>query len=126
MDVDWQRWIPAPPTSSPPANFNLQDNVVGGDVNITHNNSSDIIAGIEHLLKGMGFSGQSSPAEQHQARKKKLRVLEISEKLAIMASRLIHGLRLRSVMQRNLQEKHSAQQHCPCFGIIQTEWRPIR
>jgi len=65
-------WITAPPTSSPTADFNLQDNVVGGDLNITHNNSSDIIAGIEHLLKGMGFSGQSSPAELTPAQEKEV------------------------------------------------------
>ena len=31
-------WIPAPPkSSSPSANVNLHDSVIGGDVNITHN-----------------------------------------------------------------------------------------
>ena len=106
-------WIPAPPTSSPSADFNLQDNVVGGDVNITHNNSSDIIAGIEHLLKGMGFSGQSSPAELTPSQEKEVeQVLEISEKLAD------HGIEIDPWTEITLGNAaklagrtHSAQQH---------------
>jgi len=34
-------WIPAPPkSSSPSANVNLHDSVIGGDVNITHNDAN--------------------------------------------------------------------------------------
>jgi hypothetical protein len=58
----------SPSSSSPqPQNINLQDNVVGGDVSITQNNASDIIAGIDHLLKGLGFNQQSSPSQLTQS-----------------------------------------------------------
>ena len=54
-------WIPAPPSSSQSANVNLNDSVIGGDVNITQNNAEDIATAMVQALERMGFSGQSSP-----------------------------------------------------------------
>jgi hypothetical protein len=36
-------WIPAPPGSTQTANVNLQDSVVGGDVNITQNHNQETL-----------------------------------------------------------------------------------
>lgn len=56
-------WIPAPPSSSHSAKVNLQDSVVGGDINITQNNAEDIAAAMVQALERLGFSGQSTPVE---------------------------------------------------------------
>ena len=76
-------WIPAPPSSSQSANVNLKDSVVGGDVHITQNSVSDFIAGIDHLLKKIGFDGQSSPKGLTASQEAEVeQALEMSEKLA--------------------------------------------
>ena len=132
-------WIPAPPSSnpSPQSNINLSDSMMSGDINveqgsgettssvnlkdssmsgdinITQNSSSDIIAGIEHLLKGMGFSGQSSPDSLTPAQEAEVeKVLEISDQLAES------GIEIDPWTEYNLGEAaslagrtHSAEQH---------------
>jgi len=102
-------WIPAPPTSAQGAHsninledsmmsgdvnieqgstsassaINLKDSAMSGDINLTQNSASDIIAGIDHLLKGLGFDGQSSPAELTPSQEAEVeQVLEMSEQLA--------------------------------------------
>ena len=76
-------WIPAPPSSSQSANVNLKDSVVGGDVHITQNSVSDFIAGIDHLLKKIGFDGQSSPKGLTASQEAEVeQALEMSEQLA--------------------------------------------
>ncbi|MDA0649305.1 MAG: hypothetical protein O2786_08345, partial [archaeon] len=76
-------WIPAPPNPSQSANVSLQDSVISGDINLTQNSASDIIAGIDHLLKGLGFDDQSSPAELTPSQEAEVeQVLEMSEQLA--------------------------------------------
>jgi len=47
-------WIPAPPSPSQSANVNLQDSVVGGDINITQNNAEDIATAMVQALERMG------------------------------------------------------------------------
>ena len=132
-------WIPAPPTSASGTDstinlqdsmmsgnvnveqkshdassvINLKDSAMSGDVNITQNNASDIIAGIDHLLKGLGFDGQSSPAELTPSQEKEVeQVLEMSEQLAG------HGIEIdpwTEITLGNAAElagrTHSAQQH---------------
>ena len=132
-------WIPAPPGSNPgpqsninlsdsmmsgdmnveqgsgqaTSSVNLKDSSMSGDINITQNSSSDIIAGIEHLLKGMGFSGQSSPDSLTPAQEAEVeKVLEISDQLAES------GIEIDPWTEYNLGEAaslagrtHSAEQH---------------
>jgi tetratricopeptide (TPR) repeat protein len=106
-------WIPAPPSSSQSANVNLHDSVVGGDVHITQNSVSDFIAGIDHLLKKIGFDGQSSPTELTPSQEVEVeQVLEISEQLAG------HGIEIDPWTEITLGNAadlagrtHSAQQH---------------
>jgi len=102
-------WIPAPPSSASGADstinlqdsmmsgdvnvdlnsndtsstINLKDSAMSGDINITQNSASDFIAAIDHLLKRLGFDGQSSPAELTPSQEKEVeQVLEMSEQLA--------------------------------------------
>ena len=106
-------WIPAPPSSSQSANINLQDSVVGGDVHITQNSASDFIAGIDYLLKKIGFDGQSSPTELTPSQEADVeQVLEMSEQLAG------HGIEIDPWTEITLGNAakfagrtHSAQQH---------------
>ena len=132
-------WIPAPPTSASGADstinlhnsmmsgsvtveqksddassvINLKDSAMSGDVNITQNSASDFIAGIDHLLKGLGFDGQSSPTELTPSQEAEVeQVLEMSEQLAG------HGIEIdpwTEITLGNAAElagrTHTAQQH---------------
>ena len=132
-------WIPAPPSSASGADstinledsmisgnvnveqnsndasstINLKDSAMSGDINITQNSASDFIAGIDHLLKGLGFDGQSSPAELTPTQEKEVaQVLEMSEQLAG------HGIEIDPWTEITLGNAadlagrtHSAQQH---------------
>ena len=107
------KWIPAPPTSSQSANVNLQDSVVGGDVNITQNNAEDIATAMVQALERIGFSGQSSPAELTPSQEREVeQILELSEQLAS------HGIEIDPWTEITLGNAadlagrtHSAQQH---------------
>ena len=83
-------WIPAPPVSPTSAQstvnlqdsmmsgdvnieqnsseastaINLRDSAMSGDINITQNKASDIIDGIEHLLKRMGYAQHASTSRE--------------------------------------------------------------
>ena len=106
-------WIPAPPSPSQSANVNIQDGVVGGDVNIIQNNVEDITTAMVQALERMGFSGQSSPAELTPSQEAEVeKVLEMSEQLAS------HGIEIDPWTEITLGNAaklagrtHSAQQH---------------
>ena len=106
-------WIPAPPSPSQSANVNIQDGVVGGDVNIIQNNVEDITTAMVQALERMGFSGQSSPAELTPSQEAEVeKVLEMSEQLAG------HGIEIDPWTEISLGNAaklagrtHSAQQH---------------
>ncbi|MDC0502515.1 tetratricopeptide repeat protein [Euryarchaeota archaeon] len=107
------KWIPAPQSSSQSANVNLQDSVVGGDVNFTQNNAEDIATAMVQALERMGFSGQSTPAELTPSQEEEVeQILELSEQLTS------HGIEIDSWTEITLGNAaqlagrtHSARQH---------------
>ena len=91
----------------------IQDNVIGGDVNITQNNAEDTATAMVQALERMGFSGQPSPAELTPSQEKEVeQVLELSEQL------VGHGIEIDPWTEISLGNAaelagrtHSAQQH---------------
>lgn len=106
-------WIPAPPSSSQSANVNLQDSVVGGDINITQNNAEDIATAMVQALERMGFSGQSTPTELTPSQEKEVeQVLEMSEQLIGEGIEIDPWTEITLGLAAELAGKtHSAQQH---------------
>tara|TARA_B110000003_G_scaffold7076_1_gene7298 strand:+ start:3158 stop:4336 length:1179 start_codon:yes stop_codon:yes gene_type:complete len=80
-------WIPAPPTSSQSANLNLQDSVIGGDVNINQTIVQPDISSIKQIfddginrLIEMGFGGHPVEIELSQEEQKEItEIINISE-----------------------------------------------
>lgn len=75
-------WIPKPPLSPQSAKVDLQDSVIGGDVNITQNNVEDISAAmVQALEKHASMVLNSSTDSKRTSNDELVKILSISNEL---------------------------------------------
>ena len=86
-------WDCAPPSLSQSTNVNLNDSVIGGDINITQNNAEDIASAMVQALERLGFSGQSTPSELSYSGKRGCTGHEFLKNFQPMELKSTRGLR---------------------------------